>query len=766
MDVDSPDDIDMDEATREGESDDSYSANDSEQSNYSDSSCEAVDINVALAEAEFQKLSIRGNLHETLLDFFQKYDLSLTARRACLQIFRNLDFKELPVDPRTLESDAIKRKPITSFAVEENSFIYLGVQNQLEQIVKQQNCRPTEIKLHFNMDGIPLYKSSSREYWPILMSTNLDPRTVSVIAVYFGVGKPSAELYLVNLVAELGTLLVKGLDDIPVSVEYLVCDIPAVSFLKGTKNATAYHACTKCTVHGAFYKPPLVAVPASAVPSEAARPTPSSTNKSKRKNKNPTPARRLIPPSVFQPQKKGNMFYIPDSSDTLRTNETFRSKVDTCHHQHKPAGGPYGLIEPLESQFEALPCHLFDLVECFTVDGMHTAFLGVVRRLLRYWRQGRKVPGDADKGRVLSNNEFLAVGKRWAKLKFPHEFSRPTRKFDLIDRYKAVELRMLTLYGGDQIFVPEMKGLALEIWRLFTTAIRILSDPDLVKNQSNITLASQMIAAFLEKSVERFQTKFIAYCVHLLCHLPAEVEKFGALDSFSCFKYENILKTIKGLSQRSFLNPMATLTKKLKLVSSFTSKPTRILCDRGDPPQLRQRHWTKNCPMRHVKQYRGIAFNCILLTSKKPNCYFRAKGQILKARNILINRRGTIFILASRYNNCKSSYIVELPSKPVLLGKPKQTKQQDDQQQDETVDEDESLMPADEAVGVEPINKQPKPRVLKIEQPPPFRSSTIGLCTLGKLEHHVQAIGLNDVDYKLVVHKLGKTLYCWPLLNL
>lgn len=274
---------------------------------------------------------------------------------------------------------------------------------------------------------------------------------------------------------------------------------------------------------------------------------------------------------------------------------------------------------------------------------------------------------------------------------------------------------MFTLYGGDHVVAPQLQGLALVTWRLFTTAIRLMSDPRLVAIPRNIDLAEEFIQCFIENCVIRFEKKFVAYVVHLLTHLPAEVRKFGALDKFSCFKYENVLKTLKGLST-STRNPLSNLSKHLKVQSTYTSKPTRVLCDSGDPPILKQRHWTKNCQIKgaKVKQYRGIAFNCILLTTKPPNCYFHAKSQlVMRLRNVCLDTDGSIYLLASRFNKTSSAY---------------------------TIDRKDNTQ---------------------------WRSKQIGLCKLGKLDDtRYEIILLSEVDYKCVVHVIENVVYCYPLLNL
>ena len=47
-----------------------------------------------------------------------------------------------------------------------------------------------QVALTVNIDGLPIHKSSSREFWPILCT--FDNCTPSIVALYFGRGKPSS----------------------------------------------------------------------------------------------------------------------------------------------------------------------------------------------------------------------------------------------------------------------------------------------------------------------------------------------------------------------------------------------------------------------------------------------------------------------------------------------------------------------------------------------------------------------------------------------
>jgi hypothetical protein len=110
-----------------------------------------------------------------------------------------------------------------------------------------------EVILTFNVDGVPLFKSSNVQMWPILCSVqHFEP---FVVAFYCGNSKPNSVVgYLDDFLSELKDLAEDGISfeekNLKVSVNSFVCDAPARSFLKCTKGHNAYYACERCVIKG------------------------------------------------------------------------------------------------------------------------------------------------------------------------------------------------------------------------------------------------------------------------------------------------------------------------------------------------------------------------------------------------------------------------------------------------------------------------------------------------------------------------------------
>lgn len=75
-------------------------------------------------------------------------------------------------------------------------YIYLGLEKGiLQRLYNTDGYSDNVVNLLVNVDGLPLYKSSSLELWPIICS--FDRCKPFIVALYCGVGKPSGvEAYL------------------------------------------------------------------------------------------------------------------------------------------------------------------------------------------------------------------------------------------------------------------------------------------------------------------------------------------------------------------------------------------------------------------------------------------------------------------------------------------------------------------------------------------------------------------------------------------
>ena len=258
-----------------------------------------------------------GTLHSKLATWAVRQNISHVALNGLLQILQGHVNEDLPTDART-----VLRTPRQAAVVDRcgGDFIYLGIKSG---VLRCSQFRA----LLVNIDGLPLFKSSDVEVWPILGTVNGgDP---FVIALWSGSGKPQSVLeFLKEFLTEYNTLCHSGIETADGVVEFELkcfsCDAPARQFLKRTKGHTGYYACERCTVKG---------------------------------------------------ERHGYTMTFEDTNCSLRNDEDFNDFVYTDHQHSKSELINY-----------EIPC-----IGKFALDYMHLVCLGVVKRILYFLQGGPRI---------------------------------------------------------------------------------------------------------------------------------------------------------------------------------------------------------------------------------------------------------------------------------------------------------------------------------------------------------------------------------------
>ncbi|XP_047140215.1 uncharacterized protein LOC124815503 [Hydra vulgaris] len=133
-------------------------------------------------------------------------------------------------------------------------YIYYCLEtNILKNLIKFPDLE--KIELVVNVDGIPLFKSTSVALWPILCSfSSIQPFAV---AIFCGKSKPLyEESFMFDFVNELLILLQNGIKTpykhYLVSLKSFCCDAPARQFLKSINSHNGYNSCEQCVIRSAI----------------------------------------------------------------------------------------------------------------------------------------------------------------------------------------------------------------------------------------------------------------------------------------------------------------------------------------------------------------------------------------------------------------------------------------------------------------------------------------------------------------------------------
>jgi hypothetical protein len=117
----------------------------------------------------------------------------------------------LPIDPRTL------LKTPKTYAIKQigqwGHYYHFGIASGITELLSLLNLdeTTTKLSLQVNFDGLPLFKSSCKEFWPILCCIKEIDASPFVVGLYCGTKKPSSIAeYLNDFVIELCGLLESG----------------------------------------------------------------------------------------------------------------------------------------------------------------------------------------------------------------------------------------------------------------------------------------------------------------------------------------------------------------------------------------------------------------------------------------------------------------------------------------------------------------------------------------------------------------------------
>lgn len=195
------------------------------------------------------------NPHKTLCDKLKNWYITTKPSRKCLRVLLkilNSEGLNVPLSELNLLG---KRECLMVQNVASGRYCHLGINNQLQKISAVLE-HYDELFIDINIDGIPLFKSSRAQLWPILfklvyVKEDIDPFPVGI---YLGNSKPSCLVaFCADLVDEWKSLENNFfINEKPkkIHLRCLVCDTPAKAFFLGVPDHTSTHGCTICTQKG------------------------------------------------------------------------------------------------------------------------------------------------------------------------------------------------------------------------------------------------------------------------------------------------------------------------------------------------------------------------------------------------------------------------------------------------------------------------------------------------------------------------------------
>lgn len=218
-----------------------------------------------------------------------------------------------------------------------------------------------------------------------------------------------------------------------------------------------------------------------------------------------------------------------DVNALLRTDVDFKNRIQPQHH-----------LPNISSSFELLSV---PMINSFPIDYMHNSCLGVMKQLLRSWVDRSQTSRVAQ----LHLNSLSILLKDISKF-VPMEFARNHFDLDEFSRWKATQYRTFLLYLRPAVLINCLPSDKYLHFNVLNCAMRLLCGID----SSNIyyDYANDLLLNFVQNMEHLYTAESVTYNLHNLIHLTADAKKFGPLDAFSAFPFENFLFKIKKLLRK------------------------------------------------------------------------------------------------------------------------------------------------------------------------------------------------------------------------
>ncbi|XP_045034878.1 uncharacterized protein LOC116930280 isoform X1 [Daphnia magna] len=290
---------------------------------------------------------------------------------------------------------------------------------------------------------------------------------------------------------------------------------------------------------------------------------------------------------------------------------------------------------------------------------MHLTDLGVTRKLFVSWIRGK------NRNVKLSCEKQNLLAKRIDHVRFyiPDDFPRKLGPLDLLDRWKSTCFRMMKLRLGPVLMRDILSDNLYNNFLDFHVAMTLLSNQQESARPEIVPYCSGFLKHFIEDAIELYGMQFVSANVHNLIHLTDDVRRFGNLDSFSAYPFENYLQIIKNLVRKS-ANLLPQIVKRLSEIEiSQVLEPNNaqignvILLD-GHLTGPLLRNGTG-------KQYKKANFKTWKLSSKKPNNCVYLNDLVIVIIENFVKHHGQLYFIGRQFEIRDDLYTALLRSSQV-----------------------------------------------------------------------------------------------------
>lgn len=441
---------------------------------------------------------------------------------ACTELFTNNDkpfFVEVPIEDQlkvlfnrngfynSLEHRFVRNK-MNSATIED---IYDGARYQTYMQQGGFLSERNNISLTWNTDGVPVFKSSKYNIWPLYFVINeLPPKkrwcndNVILAGLWFGSKKPNMLTFLKPFTEGMSRLH-NGIQlyspDIMANFTCRVmllcgtCDLPAKAMVYNMIQFNGNYGCSHCLQSG----------------------------------------------KTFGVGQRGNVHIYPyiqdDPVGPQRTSEQLNQHSREAVESGKTIFGVKG-----PSWLSVVPT--YSVIDGNVVDYMHCVLLGVTKMIMKLWF-------DTDHSGEMwyCGTKVQVADSKLLQIKPPLTITRTPRSIQQHRSYwKASEYRAWLLFFSIPVMLDILPRDYLIHHMLLVEAIYLLLKNTIYPEE--LVKAELLIQHYCFKLQYYYGERFMTANVHHLLHLPQVVRDFGPLYCYSCFAYESLngtlLNCIKG----------------------------------------------------------------------------------------------------------------------------------------------------------------------------------------------------------------------------
>lgn len=220
----------------------------SDTDNNSSTSTTTESNNSEIESEVTNQASQTASFKEGLKNWALKHRVPNNATTDLLRLLRNHQaFSNLPNDSRTL---LCTPRYSTVKELTPGHYISFDWISTLTKLVP--TWEGDELLLQINMDGVPLFRSSNKQLWPILGSVT-GTALVFTIGIYLGNSKPaSVKEYLASFIDSFleNPIITTNNRNVRLKISAFICDAPARAYITGIKGHNGYYGCAKCVTRG------------------------------------------------------------------------------------------------------------------------------------------------------------------------------------------------------------------------------------------------------------------------------------------------------------------------------------------------------------------------------------------------------------------------------------------------------------------------------------------------------------------------------------